>query len=122
MARSTSWACVPLVKENCSTFLPAYSVSFSGKRGALPAPCRQPAPHLLPKKRRQVEADQVVERAARLLRIDEVERQVARLGHRLTDGVARDLVEDHPMDRLAVELAARVEDLLQVPGDRLALA
>src|SRR6185312_12461396 len=92
------------------------------QRGALHAARREAAPDLLPEKRREIEADEVVERPARLLRIDQIERQIARLRHRLADRVARDLIEDHPMDRLAVELAAGLEDLLQVPGDCLALA
>src|SRR6516164_11476221 len=86
------------------------------------APRGQPAPHLLPQEWREIEADQVVESAARLLCVDELHRQAARLPDRLADGVARDLVEHHPMHVLAVEGAARIEDLLQVPGDRLTLA
>jgi hypothetical protein len=43
------------------------------QRGALHAACRQAAAHLLPEQRREIESDQVVERAACLLRIDEVE-------------------------------------------------
>ena len=92
------------------------------QRRALHAARRQPAAHLLPQQRREVEADEIIERAPRLLGIDELERQPARLPDRRTDGVARDLVEHHAVHVLAVEIAARAQDLLQVPGDRLALA
>ena len=92
------------------------------QRRALHAPRRQSAAHLLPQERGEIEADQVVERAARLLGVDELERQSARLPDRRADGVARDFVEHHAMHVLAVEIAARLQDLLEVPGDRLALA
>ena len=77
---------------------------------------------LLPQQRRQIEADQVVERAARLLRVDQVLRDVARLRDRLADRVARDLVEHHAMHVLAVERAQLFQQLGQVPGDRFAFA
>ena len=92
------------------------------QRRALHPARRQAATHFLPQQRREIEAHQVVERAARLLRVDQIERQAARLLHGGADGVARDLVEHHAMHLLAVEVAALREDLLQVPGDRLALA
>ncbi len=44
------------------------------QRRALHAAGRQTAAHLLPQQRRQVEADEIVERAARLLRVDQVDR------------------------------------------------
>src|SRR6185437_2899103 len=99
-----------------------FALADHAQRRALHPARREAAPHLLPEKRREIEADQVVERPPRLLRVDEIERKVAGLSHRRTDRVARDLVEDDPMHGLAVELAARLEDLLQMPGDRLALA
>ena len=92
------------------------------QRRALHAPGGQPLPHFLPQQRREVEADEVVEGAARLLRVDQLQRQTARLADRLADGVARDLVEHHAMHVLAVEVAALLEQLLQVPGDGLAFA
>ena len=92
------------------------------QRRALHAPRRQSAAHLLPQERGKIEADQIIERAARLLGVDELERQSARLPDRRADGVARDFVEHHAMHVLAVEIAARLQDLLEVPGDRLALA
>jgi hypothetical protein len=52
-----------------------FALADHAQRGALHAAGRQAAPHFLPQQRRQIEADQVVERAPRLLRIDQVERQ-----------------------------------------------
>ena len=92
------------------------------QRRALHASGGQPLAHLLPQERREVEADEVIERAPRLLRVDQFQRQTARLTHRLADGVAGDLVEHHAVHVLAVEVAALLEDLLQVPGDGLAFA
>ena len=100
-----------------------FALADHAQRGALHAAGRQSAPHLLPQQRRQIESDQVVERATRLLRIDQIERQLARRGHRCTNRVARDLVEHDAMHGLlALELAALLENLGEVPGDRLALA
>ena len=85
---------------------------------ALHAPGGQAGAHLAPQEGRELVADDAVEDAARLLRVDQVHVDVARLLHRLGDGVLRDLVEGHAA-RLAVR---QVEQLAQVPGDGLALA
>jgi hypothetical protein len=53
------------------------------QRRALHAPGGEPAADLLPQQRREVEADQVVQRPARLLGVDQVRGQLARVG----DGV-----------------------------------
>ena len=92
------------------------------QRRALHAPRGQAAPHLFPQQRREIEAHQVVERAARLLCVHQVERQLARMIDRFADRVLGDLVEHHALRGLALEFAALLEDLMQVPGDRLALA
>ena len=57
-----------------------FALADHAQRRALHAAGRQAAAHFLPQQRREIEADEVVERAARLLRVHEVERQVARLG------------------------------------------
>ena len=151
---STSRAEPAFTKLNCSTFVPLYSMSFSGKRcsvcspspssvqyscgtnardlffaladhaqrGALHAAGGEAAPHFLPEQRREIEADEIVERAPRLLRVHEIERQVARLGHRLAHRGLGDLVEHHAMHLLVRELAALFQDLRQMPGDGFALA
>ena len=86
-------------------------------------PAESPRLDLLPQQRREVEADQVVERAARLVGIHQVLVDAAlglldRRAHR----VLGDLVEAHALEVLALERAVLVQDLGQVPGDRLALA
>ena len=55
--------------------------------GLCTRPADRPAAHLLPQQRREIEADEVVERAPRLLGVDQVERQVARLGDGLANRV-----------------------------------
>ena len=92
------------------------------QRRALHASGGQAAAHLLPQQRREIEADQVIERAARLLRIHQVQRQVARLGDGALHLALGDLVEHHALDFLALEVAAFFEQLAQVPGDGFAFA
>src|SRR6185312_4696492 len=92
------------------------------QRGALNAPCREAAPHLLPQERRKIESDEVVESAARLLRVHELRGDVARLGDCVANRVLSDLVENDAMDPLAAELTPLLEDLGEMPGDRLAFA
>ena len=92
------------------------------QRRALHATGGQAALHLAPQHRRQVEADQVVQRAARLLGIDQVDRKLARMLDRRLDGARGDLAEHHPVHVLAVEQAVGAQDLADVPGNGLALA
>src|SRR6185312_746934 len=80
------------------------------------------APHLLPKERREIESDEVIESAARLLRVHELRGDVARLGDRVANRVPSDLIENDAMDPLAAELTALLENLGEMPGDRLAFA
>ena len=90
--------------------------------GALHAAGRKSALHLAPKHRREVEADQVVQRTARLLGVDHVMRKLARLGHGGLDRLGRDLGEHHAVQVLALGQATLLQDLADVPGDRLAFA
>ena len=92
------------------------------QRGALHPSRGQPRTHLLPEQRRQIEPDQKVEGAARLLGVHEVDRQASRLGHRFAHGILGDLVEHHALHLFAVEGPVRLQKLMQVPGNRLALA
>ena len=83
----------------------------------LDAARRQPRHDLLPQHRGDLVAVQAVEDAAGLLRVDQVDVEVAGVGHGLGDGLRGDLVEHHPAGRdLGLQL------LQQVPGDGLALA
>ncbi len=90
------------------------------ERGRLHAAGGKPGTDLLPQQRRQVEADQIVQRAPRLLGVDQVGRDLARVAHGVLDGRFGDLVEGHPLHR-RLDLAF-LEDLADVPGNRLAFA
>src|SRR5206468_4542540 len=79
---------------------------------------REPAAHLVPEQRRELVADQPVEDAARLLRVEAVLVELAGLLERLEDRLLRDLVEQHAVD----VLPPRAELLRDVPGDGFALA
>ncbi len=92
------------------------------QRGALHAAGRQSAPHLLPQQRRQIETDEVVERASRLLRIHELLGQFARLVDRFLDRALRYFVEHHALNGFVAEHVVFFEHLVHVPRDGLALA
>ncbi len=47
---------------------------------------------------------------------------LARILHRLADGLLGDGVEDHPLDGLVLERLFLLQHLEHVPGNRLALA
>ena len=82
----------------------------------------QAALYFLPQHRREVEADQVVQGAARLLGVDQVAGDLARVVHGLADRLGGDLGEHHPVHFLVLEQAAFLQDLGDVPADRLAFA
>ena len=84
----------------------------------LDATGRQAAADLARQQRAQRVADQAIDDAARLLRVDEVHVDLARVGERLLDRRLGDLVEGDP-ERL---LGRDVGGLGDVPGDRLAFA
>jgi len=92
------------------------------QRRALHAAGGQAALHLAPQHRGEVEADQVIQRAPRLLGVDQVVGDGARLRHRFLDRARGDLGEDHALHRLVLQQPAFLQDLGDVPADRLALA
>ena len=77
---------------------------------------------LAPEHRRERETHQIVERAARLVGVDQVVVEVAGSGHGVEHGGLGDLGEDHAADGDAVQEPAPAELVPHVPGDRLALA
>lgn len=77
----------------------------------------QPRHDLLPQDRRDLVAVETVEDTAGFLGVDHARVELARVLDGLADRVLGDLVEDH-----AVDGDLGLEDLEQVPGDRLALA
>jgi len=92
------------------------------QRRALHASGGEIGADLFPQERRQVEAHEEIEGAPRLLRVHEINRDPARMLHGLAYRVLGDLVEHHALHVLALQGALLLQELLQVPGDRLALA
>ena len=82
---------------------------------------RTAAGQLAPQHRRQAVADQVVERAPRLPRLDQVHVDRAGVVQRRPDRLLRHLVERDAMDRPVAERAPLVQPVQHLPGDRLAL-
>ena len=78
---------------------------------------RQPLHDLLPEDGRDLVAVEAIEDPARLLCVDQALVDGAGLAERALNRVLGDLVEDHPAHG-----HLRLQDLEQVPGDRLALA
>ena len=75
------------------------------QRRALHAAGGQSRANLLPQQRRQIESHQEIEGTPRLLGVDQVDRQLARLRHRLLNRRLGDLVEHHPLHGLALQFA-----------------
>ena len=98
------------------------AVADDAQRHRLHPPRRARARQLPPQHRRQGEADQIVERAARPVGVDQRLVDLARMAHRLLDRVLGHRVEHHPVDPLVLEQLLALEDFVHVPGDRLALA
>ena len=99
-----------------------FAVAHESQRHRLHAAGRARAGELAPQHRREGEADQIVERPARPIGVDQRLVDLARMAHRLLHGVLGDRVEHHPVDALVLEQLLVPEDLVDVPRDRLALA
>ena len=80
------------------------------------------ARQLAPQHGRQREADQIVERTACQVGLNQRPVEIARMLEGILHGALGDFVEDHALDRLAVERPAAVQLLDDVPGDGLAFA
>ena len=104
-----------LGRPECHTL--ALALDDEAGRHRLHAPGREPAGHLLPQHGRDLVAVQPIEDPARFLSVDEAVVDVARLLEGASDGVLRDLVEDHAAHR-----HLGLQHLDEVPGDRLAFA
>ena len=89
------------------------SYRHSTGRGQRIGPCRPRAPQY----RRDLVADKAIEEAPSLLGVDEAQVEVADLWDGLGDRGRRDLAKDH-----ALHWHLGIQDLLEVPGDGLALA
>ena len=89
------------------------------QRDRLHAPGAQPAADLVPEERADLVADEPIEDAARLLRVDHLLVDLGGMLERREHALLGDLVEHQAADLLPV---ARAELLGQVPADRLAFA
>jgi len=82
----------------------------------------QSALDLLPQQRRQIEADQIIERAPRLLRVDQLHRHLTRRFDRFLDGTLSDFMENDSIYVFSFQHVTFIEQLDEMPGNRLALA
>ena len=83
----------------------------------LHSPGREPGRDLAPQEGRDLVAHEAVEDAARFLGVHQLRIELAGIVERPGDGLRRDLVEHHALDR-----DLRLEHLVQMPGDGLAFA
>ena len=96
------------------------AVADDAQGDRLHATGRARARQLSPQNRRQVEADKIVEGAARPVGVDEGLVDLARIAHRLLDRVLGHRVEHNAIDPLVLEQLLTLENLVDVPGDGLA--
>ena len=98
------------------------AVAHQPQRHRLHPARRARARQLAPQHRRQREAEQIIERAARQIGIDQRLVDGARMLHRLGHRLLGDGVEHHALDGLLAERLLLFEEFQHMPGDRLALA
>jgi hypothetical protein len=99
----------------------ALAVDDQAQRDGLDAAGRLGAGELAPQDRREGEADQIIERAAGAIGVDQILVELAGLGHRVGYGRLGDGVERDPLHVLGQD-AAVAQDFLHVPADRLPFA
>ena len=97
------------------------AVANDAERHRLDTARRAGAGKLSPQHRGKGEADEVVERPARSIGVDQRFVDLARMAHCLLDRVLGDRIEHHPIDPLVLQKLLILEDFMHVPGDRLAL-
>ena len=100
----------------------SFAVADDAQSHRLHAPGRARARQLSPQDRGKGEADEIVERAARPVGVDQRLVDLARMAHRFLNRVLGDRVEHHAIDALVLQQLLALEDFVDVPGDRLALA
>jgi hypothetical protein len=108
------------VRDRDEGFALGLALDDDAERHRLDAAGAEPPPDLVPEQLRDLVADQAVDDAARLLGADAVLRDLAGLLDRALDGGLGDLVELGPVEGGVRRLL--LEQLVQVPADRLALA
>ena len=99
----------------------AFAFDDEAQRHRLDAARRFGAGQLPPQHWRQGETDEIVERAARAVRVDQIVVEAARMRHRIGYRLLGDRVEGHAVDLLRQRLFL-AQQFLHVPADRLALA
>ena len=104
------------LRHECADLI--FPVHDEPRRNGLHTARRQPLAHLFPQQRTELIADYPVEHTPRLLRVHEVLIDGARLRDGAAHHVLCDLVEGHA-HRLIVR---NVQQILEVPRDRLSLA
>ena len=110
---------VPVLFRNERLNLPL-SLADKAERHRLHASSADPPFDPRPQQRTDHISDNPIENAPRLLRINQIHVQIPRMLKRLCDGGTRDLMECDPFERgLAVDI---LQDLVQMPGDRLSFA
>ena len=96
----------------------AFALDEQPHGDALHAARRQRRPHLLPQHGRQLETDQTIQHAARLLGVDQIHVDRPRVLDSLQNGPLRNFVEDDPLRPLDRE----TQHFGQVPCDGLSFA
>ena len=91
------------------------------QRHRLDAPCTLGPRQAAPQHRRQGEAIEIVERAARQIGIDQILVELARGLHRIGDGLLSDGIEGNAVDLVGQRLAL-LQQFADVPADRFSFA
>ncbi len=91
------------------------SLDDQPQSGALHAPGRQSTTDFLPQQRGQIEPDEVIQRASRLLSVHERFGQLTWMIDGILNGALRDFVKHDPMDVLAVQQVSIAQYLVDVP-------
>ncbi len=99
-----------------------FALTDQAQRSTLYPARREARTHLAPEQRRQIEAHQIIEGAARLLGVDQIHGDFAGGGDSFLHGFFGDFVEDDTLRGLVAEQVTLAQQLHQMPGDGLAFA
>ena len=99
-----------------------FAFADQAQRHRLHPPGRTRTGQLAPQYRRKGEAHQIVERPARLLGIDQIHVDIARMGDAFLHGAFGDFIEHHPLDIDPFQHPPRIQRFQHMPGNGLALA
>ena len=99
-----------------------FALADQAQRDRLHAARRAAARQFAPQHRRQREPDQIIERAARQIGLDQLGVDLARVAEGVEHRVARHRVEHDALDVDILQRAALLQHLAHMPRDRLALA